>query len=183
LSLLTSASRSCSSPDQGLALRVRSSVISSCSSADRASGLILQNYAVNQRLSLMILSCSGSSDQGFGPWFCTNTSIPTLNMSPNGLFSDRLSENSAPLLMRGERSGCRVQGVELMIYLAGAHRAHLCVLSRSCSFPDRAPALIRKLLDRNVKRFREELVFKSHRLLYHSTLGWRVIQKKKKLPG
>jgi len=31
-----------------------------------------------------------------------------------------------------------------------------------------------------VQRFREGLVFKAHRLVYHSTLGLRVIQKKKK---
>ena len=33
---------------------------------------------------------------------------------------------------------------------------------------------------RNVKRFREGLVFKAHRLVYHSTLGWRETMKKKK---
>ena len=32
----------------------------------------------------------------------------------------------------------------------------------------------------NVKRFRGGLVFKAHRLLYHSTLGLRVINKKRK---
>jgi len=32
-----------------------------------------------------------------------------------------------------------------------------------------------------VKRFRGGLVFKAHRLVYHSTLGWRVIKKKKKV--
>ena len=32
----------------------------------------------------------------------------------------------------------------------------------------------------NVKRFRGRLVFKAHRLLYHSTLGWRVMKNKKK---
>jgi len=32
----------------------------------------------------------------------------------------------------------------------------------------------------NVKRFRGGLVFKAHRLVYHSTLGVRVIMKKKK---
>ena len=32
---------------------------------------------------------------------------------------------------------------------------------------------------RNVERFRGELVFKAHRLLYHSTLGLRGIKKKK----
>ena len=37
-----------------------------------------------------------------------------------------------------------------------------------------------QLLSRNVKRFRGGLVFKAHRLLYHSTLGLRVIKKKKK---
>jgi hypothetical protein len=31
-----------------------------------------------------------------------------------------------------------------------------------------------------VERFRGGLVFKAHRLLYHSTLGSRVIKKKKK---
>ena len=31
---------------------------------------------------------------------------------------------------------------------------------------------------RNVQRFRGGLVFKAHRLLYHSTLGLRVIQKR-----
>ena len=33
---------------------------------------------------------------------------------------------------------------------------------------------------RNVKRFRGRPVFKAHILLYHSTLGLRVINKKKK---
>jgi len=37
-----------------------------------------------------------------------------------------------------------------------------------------------QLLGRNVQRFRGGLVFKAHRLLYHSTLGLRVITKKKK---
>ena len=32
-----------------------------------------------------------------------------------------------------------------------------------------------------VKRFRRGLVFKAHRLLYHSTLGLRVIKEKKKV--
>ena len=39
----------------------------------------------------------------------------------------------------------------------------------------------KKLLHRNVLRFRCGLVFKAHRLVYHSTLGLRVIKKKKKL--
>ena len=33
---------------------------------------------------------------------------------------------------------------------------------------------------RNVQRFQGVLVFKAHRLLYHSTLGLTVIKKKKK---
>ena len=37
-----------------------------------------------------------------------------------------------------------------------------------------------RLLHRNVQRFRGGLVCKAHRLLYHSTLGLRVITKKKK---
>ena len=34
-----------------------------------------------------------------------------------------------------------------------------------------------------VQRFRGGLVFKAHRLVYHSTLGLRVIKKKKKVEG
>jgi len=37
-----------------------------------------------------------------------------------------------------------------------------------------------QLLRRNVKRFRGGLVFKAHRLVYHSTLGLRLIKKNKK---
>jgi len=36
-----------------------------------------------------------------------------------------------------------------------------------------------QLLRRNVKRFRGGLVFKAHRRVYHSTLGWRVIKKRR----
>ena len=41
---------------------------------------------------------------------------------------------------------------------------------------------ILQLLHRNVKRFRGGLVFQAHRWLYHSTLGSRVIKKKRKTP-
>ena len=34
-------------------------------------------------------------------------------------------------------------------------------------------------LARNVKRFRGGLVFEAHRRVYHSTLGWSAIKKKK----
>jgi len=37
-----------------------------------------------------------------------------------------------------------------------------------------------QLLRRNVKRFQGGLVLKAHRLVYHSTLGWRVIKKKRR---
>ena len=36
---------------------------------------------------------------------------------------------------------------------------------------------------RNAKQFREELVFKAQRLVYHSTLGWRVIKKEEEEGG
>ena len=42
---------------------------------------------------------------------------------------------------------------------------------------------LRTILRRNVKRFPGGLVFKAHRLLYHSTLGLRLIKKKKKTTG
>ena len=40
-------------------------------------------------------------------------------------------------------------------------------------------AEVRELLSRNVKRFRGGLVFEAHRLLYHSTLGWRAIKRER----
>ena len=40
------------------------------------------------------------------------------------------------------------------------------------------PAIQEQLLLRNVKRFGEGLVFKAHRLAYHSTLGSGIIKKK-----
>ena len=36
-----------------------------------------------------------------------------------------------------------------------------------------------QLLRRNMKGFRGGLAFKAHRLLYYSTLGWRVMKKRK----
>ena len=42
------------------------------------------------------------------------------------------------------------------------------------------PQRQKQVLRRKVKRFRGGLVFKAHRLVYHSTLGWRVIKNKKK---
>jgi len=51
-----------------------------------------------------------------------------------------------------------------------------CRCTRDCSTDKQLVQLLR----RNVKRFRGGLVFKAHRLVYHSTLGWRAIKKKKK---
>ena len=38
---------------------------------------------------------------------------------------------------------------------------------------------VRQQLDKNVQRFRGGIVFKAHRLLYHSTEGLRVIKRKR----
>ena len=49
--------------------------------------------------------------------------------------------------------------------------------------PDRARGELRgdsRLLDTSVHWFRGGLVLKAHRLVYHSTLGSRVIKRKKK---
>ena len=43
-----------------------------------------------------------------------------------------------------------------------------------------AAAGVAPLLHRNVQRFRGGLVFQAHRLVYHSTLGLRVMKKKQK---
>ena len=42
------------------------------------------------------------------------------------------------------------------------------------------PQLLPRRVQRVLQRFRGGLVFEAHRRLYHSTLGLRVIQKKKK---
>ena len=47
--------------------------------------------------------------------------------------------------------------------------------------PSREFSIQEQLLRRNVKRFRGGLVFKAHRLLYHSTLGLRVIKKRREV--
>ena len=44
-------------------------------------------------------------------------------------------------------------------------------------------ARMRRGVDPCVKRFRGGIVFKAHRLVYHSPLGWRAIRKKKKKRG
>ena len=44
-------------------------------------------------------------------------------------------------------------------------------------------AVSQQLLRRNVKRFRRGLVFKARRLVYHSTLGSRVINRKREAEG
>jgi hypothetical protein len=44
----------------------------------------------------------------------------------------------------------------------------------------REKCLKEQLLRNIVKRFSGWLVFKAHRLLYHSTLGWRAIKKKRR---
>jgi len=48
------------------------------------------------------------------------------------------------------------------------------------SLPRGVTAATEQLLHRNVQRFRGGLVFKAHRLLYHSTLGLRVIKKRRR---
>jgi len=42
---------------------------------------------------------------------------------------------------------------------------------------------LEQLMHRNVQRFRGGLVFKAHRLWYHSTLGVRVTKKKQEVCG
>jgi len=61
--------------------------------------------------------------------------------------------------------------------LPSRKRARACSNSSNVSVwsPSRFPCLV----FRDVKRFRGGLVFKAHRLVHHSTLGWRVIKKKK----
>ena len=51
------------------------------------------------------------------------------------------------------------------------------VSASGCGFGVRGGEI--RVICRNVQRFRGGLVFKAHRLWYHSTLGWRVIKKKK----
>jgi len=56
-------------------------------------------------------------------------------------------------------------------------------VTRAASAPGSAPtqtSISEQLLRRNVNRFRGGLVFKARRRVHHSTLGWRVIKKKKK---
>jgi len=60
--------------------------------------------------------------------------------------------------------------LEMEPVLSGVPRALRCAERDAASLSD-------------VQRFRGGLVFKAHRLLYHSTLGVRVIQKRRRRPG
>jgi len=55
----------------------------------------------------------------------------------------------------------------------------LKVQARSPPF-HRGPVLPGPYLAKKIKKFREGLVFKAHRLLYHSTPGSKVMKKKEK---
>ena len=78
--------------------------------------------------------------------------------------------------------------LSLSLSLSRALSLSLSLSSRGYAYPvtreypriaENQTQLPRVLL--NVQRFRGGLVFKAHRLLYHSTLGVRVIKKKKKV--
>ena len=70
------------------------------------------------------------------------------------------------------------------------HAGHVGVIGLQTAQLKHKPAAVRsvqssieeQLLRRNVKRFRGGLVFKAHRLLYHSSLGLSVIHKKNNIP-
>jgi len=84
-------------------------------------------------------------------------------------------------------------GLKSSIGLLPRNHAKVCKLSRHFpGYPGKGRDFVLRsvlsgtsslgtYLDRNVKRFRGGLVFKAHRLVYHSTLGLRVIIKKKKM--
>jgi len=77
--------------------------------------------------------------------------------------------------MRVEGWGLRVEG--------GGWRVNVWAERQGTGFRSASPAKFsarEQLHYRNVKRFRGGLVFKAYRLVYHSTLGLRVIKKKKK---
>ena len=75
-----------------------------------------------------------------------------------------------------------VYGMWYMVYVSWFMRFGFHVLDLLFRFW-RASQPVRETRGRNVKRFQGGLVFKAHRLLYHSTLGLRVIKKKNKIRG
>ena len=56
-----------------------------------------------------------------------------------------------------------------------SYMCHIRSIAASVQF-----SIQQQLLSRNVKQFRGGLAFKAHRLLYHSTLGLRVIKKRRR---
>jgi len=84
-------------------------------------------------------------------------------------------------------SGFRVQGSGFRVWGwgSGVQTWRMCpsrppIESKLTDLVSAQSSIQEQILSRNVKRFRGGLVFKAHRLLYHSTLGWRVIERKKK---
>ena len=59
-----------------------------------------------------------------------------------------------------------------------ARRGLICTRDRAARVQESCSQFKNNYFRRNVKRFRGGLVFKAHRLVYHATLGLRVIKKK-----
>jgi len=80
----------------------------------------------------------------------------------------------------GEGGGCdKYEWVEFTPWEFASSESGAAIpiwaLGRRCKF-----SIQEQLRSRQVERFRAGFVFKTHRLLYHSTLGSKVIKKKEK---
>ena len=75
------------------------------------------------------------------------------------------------------RCRCSETGDDFLLALRIRHQGNLSLVA------SQGGVISEQLLDRIVQRFRGGLSFEAHRLLYDSTLGVRVMKKKKKSRG
>ena len=119
-------------------------------------------------------------------WTCLATCVPNLSTGKQCLHLC-LEERRGQTRVRNRIGQSRPDsGLDLSHFQAKVFTTLYAVPSsrgrtsnRSVQFSIQAQLLHINVVHINVKRFRGGLVFKAHRLVYHSTLGLRVIKKKK----
>jgi len=102
--------------------------------------------------------------------------LATLHQAPKVNYLDRFKVQEILCGLKAEPSLCRVNG----IHETDGYSSLGAAGGRHSAASECQSIGTEQLLRRNVKRFRGGLVIKAHRRLYHSTLGLRVIKKRKK---
>ena len=111
----------------------------------------------------------------FRPWLSGR--IPQ-NLSSFSLFHTRISEG-----VNGSQSPLKSHRLQRQPASPQTLRTSIAPSNNPEWFTRKRTEFEGQLLRRNVQRFRGGLVSKAHRFLYHSTLGSRIIKKRREAPA